>query len=150
MTRFMTAITFAAIFLLTVATPASASVGWCKTDPLVMIDGGLADILVTAPLTAPLQVTGPTQIVVSVPVGVPADLILGDLGFGRGTEVSFREARNLRVLEHGIEVRVAVYVPAQDSSMPVAVEFAPRVLGILWPDRAEGTANEWVTLQVVF
>jgi hypothetical protein len=127
-----------------------ASRSWCKTDPLIMVDGELANIFVMSSLTAPLKVTGPNEIIVSVPEGVDAELIVADLGFGRGQIVRFATSPDLRVTEAGIEMRIAVRVPSWDASLPVRVEFAPRIVGILDPASAEGVANEWVTLNVVF
>src|SRR5687768_1966936 len=150
MRRFMMALTLGLLALAVTALPASATKGWCRTDPVVLIGGQVADIFVSGPLTAPLLVTGPNQVIVSVPVGVPAHLVLADLGFGRGTLVEFRESHALRVTDEGVEVRIDVYVPATDSAMPVRVEFAPHVIGILWPSQVEGTANSWVTLNVTF
>jgi hypothetical protein len=121
--------------------------GWCRTDPIVMINGQLADVFVSAPLTAALKVTGPTQVNITVPVGVNAKLVLADLGFGKGEVVTFTESSTLRKTVQGVEVIVAVYVPATDGAMPVRVEFAPRLVGLLAPTRAEGTANAWVSLK---
>jgi hypothetical protein len=126
---------------------ASASMGWCRSDPVVMIDGQVADVFISAPLDAPLKVTGPTEVVITVPVGVDAALIASDLGFGSGEVVRFRESRRLRDLGDRVQVKVAVRVPAVDDEMPVRVEFAPRIVGILSPDQAEGTANRWITLK---
>src|SRR5215207_4181515 len=89
---------------------------WCRTDPVVMIGGELADMFVAGPLTAPLQVTGPTRVNIIVPTGVDAWLVLADLGFGRGEVVTFQESADLQVTEQGIEVRVQVYVPATSST----------------------------------
>lgn len=119
---------------------------WCRTDPIVLIDGTIVDIFVLGPLTAPMQVTGPTEVVVTVPVGVDASLVAHDLGFGKGETVAFAESRALRVTSRGIQVQVDVRVPAIDDAMPIRVEFAPRIIGILWPESAEGTANSWVSL----
>ena len=135
---------------LATATDAAAIRTWCRTDPVVAIDGELADVFVAAPANAPLLVTGPNRIVVKVPPGVRARLVASDVGFGKGEEVTFEESRKLRVTDDGIEVRVEVYVPATDDDMPVRVEFAPRVVGILSPASAEGTANAWVSLQTTF
>jgi hypothetical protein len=33
--------------------------------------------------------------------------------------------------------------------MPIGIEFAPDLIGILLPARAEGTANSWVVLNTV-
>ena len=130
---------------------AAASVRWCRSDPLVAIDGELADIFVAAPIEAPLTVTGPTEIVVTVPKReVSAELILATLGFGRGEKVTFAESSRLKVTDAGIQVQIDVFVPASDDAMPVRVEFAPRIIGILSPASAEGVANTWVTLRTEF
>ena len=42
-------------------------------------------------------------------------------------------------------LEVAVYVPAKED-LAIGVEFAPRVVGILSPARADGFANQWITL----
>lgn len=128
---------------------AAASHAWCRTDPVIMVDGELADIFISAPIEAPLLVTGPTEVVVSIPVGVEASVIATGVGFGKGEVVSFVEAKNLKKTARGIELKIAVYVPATDDEMPVLVEFAPRIIGLLSPASAEGTANEWVTLKTV-
>jgi hypothetical protein len=132
-----------------VSAPASAGFGWCRSDPVVLIDGHIADIFVTGPLTAPLQVTGPNEIVITTPPDVDSYLVLSTLGFGRGEIVRFETSPSLKRTASGVEVKVAVYVPATDSSMPVGVEFAPDVVGVLWPERVEGTANSWVVLRTV-
>lgn len=149
MKRYATAAILALIALTVSAAPISAGHGWCRSDPLVQIDGRIVNIYVTAPLSAPLKVTGPTQVVVTTPPGVDSYLILSDLGFGRGEIVTFETSPALKTTEQGIEVKVAVFVPASDSSMPVGVEFAPEVIGILAPARAEGIANKWVVLKTV-
>ena len=130
---------------------------WCRTDPVVSINGELADVFVAGPPEAPLLVNGANEIVVTVPDGVKKQLVLNDLGFGQGNTVSFKTSSRLRVTRSGVEVKVAVRVPVDDSKlpdydgpMPVRVEFAPRVVGILSPASAEGTANQWVTLRTTF
>jgi hypothetical protein len=129
---------------------ASAGRAWCRTDPIVLIEGRLASILVSAPLlTAVLTVNGPTQIVVYMPDDVKGQLHISDLGFLRGVKFAFRSDPALRWTEEGIELRIEVYVPGRDSSMPVMVEFAPGLLGLLAPDRATGTANQWITLNTI-
>ncbi len=119
---------------------------WCRSDPVVEIGGQTADVFVSAPAEAPTLVTGPTRVVVTVPKGVSTRLVVSDPGFGKGTEVSFAKSKRLRSTRTGTEVRVSVYVPASDD-MPVRVEFAPHVVGVLTPASAEGTANQWITLR---
>jgi hypothetical protein len=119
--------------------------GWCRSDPLITIEGVPADIFCTARLTALLSVNGPTEIVVSVPVGVSTALVLAGPGFGWGEEVRFEETDRLQRSESSVDLEVAVYVPAKED-LAIGVEFAPRVVGILSPARADGFANQWITL----
>lgn len=149
MRRLVTALTLALLALTIAIAPVSAGHGWCRTDPIVLIDGRIVDIFITGPLDAPLKVTGPNQVVIRTPPDVNSYLVLKDLGFGRGEIVSFETTPQLERTEQGIEVEVAVYVPASDTSMFVGVEFAPNVLGLLNPSTVEGTANEWVVLEAV-
>jgi hypothetical protein len=125
---------------------AAASKAWCRTDPIVVIDGYITDIFVAGPLEALLVATGPTQIVVTTPPDTSAWLLLADLGFGRGFKVSFATSDSLQKTDGGIEIEVSVYVPAK-KSIPIRVDVSPRVLGLLWPASAEGTSNQWFTLK---
>lgn len=129
--------------------PSQAGRGWCRTDPLILIDGELADIFCTAPLEMLLLATGPTEIVVTVPKGVKLHLVLGGIGFGRGEKVRFKTSKKLKKKNGKIDVEVKAFMPAK-KDMPVGLEFAPRLLGILNPDTAEGVSNSWVTLKTKF
>ncbi len=142
-------LTLVALAFIVLAPGASAARAWCRTDPVVVIDGTLADVFVSRPLSAPLEVTGPTKMIITVPEGVKTQIILHDLGFGRGYDFKFKQSSDLHITDAGIEVKIEVYVPARDKKMPIKVEFAPRLLGILWPDSVEGTANQWITLNTV-
>ena len=93
------------------------------------------------------MVTGPTEIVVSTPVGVDVALAVAGPGFGHGEEVSFAESNSLELTAEGIEVRIKVRVPAHSDAMPIRVEFAPGVVGVLQPAATEGHANEWISLR---
>ncbi len=137
------------VALLSTLTPqgAMAGTGWCRTDPVVAIGGQLADVFVSAPLDAPLLVTGPNHIVITLPPGVGRILVASTLGFGQGEIVEFAESPSLNATADRIDVRIKVYVPATDDSMPVLVEFAPEVVGVLAPASAQGTANTWVSLK---
>ncbi len=141
------ALGFAILALGLIGPSASAGVGWCRTDPVVVIDGHLADIFVSARFDDLSKVNGPTEIVVSTPVGVDAELVIATTGFGYGEKVRFVESESLEVTSEGIELRIKVRVPARIDAMPIRVEFAPRVVGVLQPDEAEGHANEWISLR---
>jgi len=128
----------------------SASVGWCRSDPIVKFETELADIFVAAPPDVVLKVTGSTEIVVTVPEGVSAGSVTLGKGFGRGESITIVPSPELQITTLGIEVRIDVFVPATDDDMPIRVEFAPRVVGILSPAFAEGVANTWVSLSTEF
>lgn len=147
MKRFLVSPVLVFVAVVALAGPVAAGRSWCRTDPVIAVDGTLADVFVSGPVEAPLLVTGPTEIVVTVPVGVDAQLILAELGFGKGQVVTFRESPKLKRTATGIQLEIGVYVPAVDSDMPVRVEFAPRIVGLLAPESVEGTANQWVVLK---
>ena len=56
------------------------------------------------------------------------------------------ESGDLRATGDGIEVKIRAFVPASDDDMPVRLEFAPRIVGLLDPARADGVANTWITV----
>jgi hypothetical protein len=127
----------------------SASVGWCRSDPVVMFETDLADIFVAAPPAVLLKVTGPTEIVVTIPEGVSASVVTYGQGFGRGESITIVSSPDLQKTTSGIQVRIDVLVPATEN-LPIRVEFAPRVVGILSPASANGFANTWVSLSTEF
>jgi hypothetical protein len=139
-----------ALSLMVPSSTASRSRGWCRSDPAVKIGDDVADIFVSAPVNAPLNVTGPNRIVVFIPDTLSGLVLVETLGFGKGEKVTIVESPNLQVTEDGIEVKIKVFVPVNDHKMPVRVEFAPRVVGLLAPDREKGFANDWIVLETRF
>jgi len=142
------------------AGPVAAGRGWCRVDPVVAIDGEVADIFVAVPLADILAVNGATEIVVALPAGVDGRLVVpglwatekGDFsgaGFRHGEYTRFVKSRRLERTRDGIEVKVSVRVPAR-GKVPVRVEFAPRIVGVLRPDATKGAANAWVRLKTTF
>ena len=125
------------------------SVGWCRSDPVVAIDGNLADVFVAIPLGSVQKVSGATEIVITTPEGVSAVLIASGVGYGYGELVTFAQSPALRVTPQGIQLLIEVYLPATLNSVPMRVEFAPRVVGVLSPAVAEGTANKWISLRTM-
>jgi hypothetical protein len=127
---------------------AAASVAWCRSDPVLLVGGTLADVFVSIPVDAVPKVTGPTEFVVTTPLDVSVDLAVAGAGFGYGETVSFEQSKKLKATSAGIELLIEVYLPATEDH-PVAVEFAPRVVGILSPARAEGITNSTIRLRAV-
>ncbi len=143
------ALLFSMVTLALAVPSASAGVGWCRDDPVVVVDGQIANIYVSAQFEDLSKVTGPTEIVISTPVGVDLALAVAGPGFGYGEHVSFVESKSLQVNSEGIEVRIKVRVPAGSDAMPIRIEFAPKVVGVLHPAAAEGTANDWISLRTL-
>jgi hypothetical protein len=139
-----------AVSLIAPSGTALGRVGWCRSDPVVKIGDAVADIFLSAPANAPLKVTGPNEIVIIIPDTLSGAVLVETPGFGQGEKVSIVQSPDLRVTKDGIEVTIKARVPANDNKMPVKVEFAPRVVGLLAPDRAEGVANDWIVLKTRF
>ena len=129
---------------------AGAARGWCLADPVIMVDGQLADVFVSSDVSMLLSARGPIQLAVEIPSGSSGSLVLTDLGFGHGYRVSFVESSDLVRDASHTQVRVSVYAPAT-KSLPVQVTFAPRALNaglraILIGATAEGSSNTWIGL----
>jgi hypothetical protein len=135
-----------AVLLIAPSGTALGRVGWCRSDPVVKIGDDLADIILAAPADAPLKVTGPNEVVVIIPDTL-SGAVVTTIGFGKGENVTIVKSPDLRVTNDGIEVTIKVLVPANDNNMPVEVDFAPRIVGLLAPDHAKGVANEWIVLK---
>lgn len=138
-----------ALFLVT-APGVDAARSWCRTDPIISINGQIVDVLVLAPNEDLSKITGATRVEVTVSSGVNAKLIATDRGFGFGETVTFSSSDTLRATAQGIDVDVRVYVPATSSTVPIQVQFVPRSKGLVSPASVTGTANSWVVLHSTF
>jgi hypothetical protein len=142
------ALALVAVSLLLAAPGASAGRMWCLSDPVVKIDGHVADVWLSSYVEMNQAATGPTQIVVTVPTGVAAELLAVDNGFGgHGYDIGFAESSKLKATATSIQVQVQVFAPATDGSLPLKVQFTPRSTGPLKAASASGFANAWVTLK---
>jgi hypothetical protein len=65
---------------------------WCKADPVVMLDGRLISVNVSIPIEYVLLVDGPVQIEITTPPSVDRYLIVNDLGYLRGSVVTFKDS----------------------------------------------------------
>lgn len=130
-----------AVLVMLTAPSVDAGVTWCRSDPVVNIGGKRAHVWVSGGEGILESVTGPTRVKIFVPEGVDYELIRMDEGFGQSYDVRFVEDRDLRVAERGIQVRVEVYVPADDD-IPVRVEVTDRADDLL--DRTTGSTDEWL------
>jgi hypothetical protein len=127
---------------------AGAARSWCRTDPVVKIDGRVADVFLSSDRKLRRAATGPAELVLALPPGVPGRLLAVDRGFGgHGYVVTFVEDAALARGDGGFAVRVDAYVPSADGSLPLVVDFAPRSSGLA-AARGRGRVNtRWVSLR---
>src|SRR4051794_16071139 len=86
---------FLPLAALLLSTPVQAGRLWCKTDPVVALDGHLADLTVAIPLHAVWRVTGPTSLVIGTPSGITRHVLVRDVGFnGNVTTIRFVDVGN--------------------------------------------------------
>ena len=128
-----------------------AARGWCQVDPVIVVDGQLADVFVGSSASMLLKATGPIKMVITIPSGSSGYVLLTDLGFLRGYDITFKQSKSLTRTSRHTQVKVSVYAPASTSSLPVTVTFAPRSLNsslkdILFGTSVTGSANQWVSL----
>jgi hypothetical protein len=123
-----------------------AGKGWCRVDPIFIIDGQITDVFVGSDLSALLSTTGPITMILTVSPDTQAVKLISDLGFGRGYDISIETSEALVKTETHTPVQIEVYVPATRDSLPISVYFSPRLLGILSPVSVDGHANSWITL----
>lgn len=97
--------------------PVGAGVTWCKTDPVVMLDGVIVDISSAIPLEYVPLVNGPVVYEVQTPKETSRQLILNDLGYnGHGSIVKFTNGNGV-VRDSNIPVRVTVHIPIDTSRL---------------------------------
>jgi len=150
---------------------AEAYRGWCRADPQFQINGETALVIIGARVgdlrSARALSTGRIGIVLTVPSGTHARYLASNKGFGDGFDVEIEHSHELKVIDGGLPVRVAVYVPMSDSVVEIRASFIPAGSafqandhadpgsggsgnggrkGDLSPGTAFGTANEWIVV----
>lgn len=129
----------------------SAGRSWCRFDPVIMVDGQLADIFVGSYVEMLLSATGPVKLNISIPSNSSGSVILMDAGFGHGYTIKFIKTTKLKRTSSKTPIIIDAYAPAKDSSLPFEVTFAPRSLdssvsSILFGMTKSGYANRWLRL----
>lgn len=142
MRRTTMALVLGLLAMLVLTMPAAAGVSWCRTDPVIEVNGRKAHIYISKDANYKAAITGPTVLVVHVPKGSSYRLIEADNGFGFGYAVTFVEDSKLVARTGYVDVRVQAYVPADDSAHAVRVELHPDDPAKLKFNKV-GTANMW-------
>jgi len=78
------------LVLLATAHPVTAGVLWCKSDPIISLNGTLVDVTVDIPLDKVPLVIGPVAYTIQTPASVVRSVVLSDPGFNaKGITVRF-------------------------------------------------------------
>lgn len=116
--------------VLALALPAQA-VRWCKTDPIVQLNGTSVQVLVSVPEEYAPLVNGPIRVEVRTPLAVARELVFTDSGFnGYGEDVSFTNLKG-DVKNNTFPTEIQVQVPVdrshlgKNTKVPVQVEVYP-------------------------
>jgi len=133
------------------AEAARAIKGWCRKDPIVEIGDVTAHLVLSSFAEMDELATGASQLVITVPAGVPTRFVASDPGFGHfGYDVRFLESRQLIANDRSVEVQVEAHAPAAnppDGPLPLLLAFTSVGDGRPVSDQAEGQANEWLLLR---
>src|SRR5438105_8787798 len=66
---------------------------WCKSDPIVSLNGRVIDLTVSLPLDKLLAVNGPLRIDIWTPAAVNRKVLVSDVGFnGHGSVIAFHNS----------------------------------------------------------
>ncbi len=102
--------------LLVLVLPAHAAL-WCKTDPVVVLDGVVYQVLVSVSEENVPQVNGALDLDIYSAIGTVREVAYTDLGYnGHGESVAFKDSGYID--KHIFKLSV----PSSGSSFPVQVE----------------------------
>ncbi len=100
--------------VLVLVNPAGAFSGWCRKDPIVLLNGTKVNIFVSIPKESEKDVKGPILTLIKVPRGVEAEVIYEDDGFnGHGEKTVISGKLDAEVGER-FPIEVSVRVPIDD------------------------------------
>lgn len=123
---------------------------WCKSDPVVTLNGQTVSITVAIPLEYLLLVDGPVIIEIKTPPSVDRQLIVNDVGFLHGSIVTFTDGGGA-VKDELIPVQIDASVSI-DSSRLAPGETVPLQITVLTDDLLYATAQgttEHTTMELV-
>jgi hypothetical protein len=118
---------------------------WCKTDPVIQIDGQNAHVYIAAYVAnnkaARRLSTAPIRVVITIPPGVSHKKLHGNNGFGFGYDQEIAEDPALPATAEVVPVHVSVTVPMSNDEIKVKSYLVPSGHGRLRPGEEHGTAN---------
>lgn len=107
--------------------PASAGKGWCRSDPIVRINGADLQVWVAIPIDDLPDVIGPIQIELVVPRGSINEIVYVDDGFnGFGEAFRWAHGDSAVASDGSLTVTARVSVPIRNGRyVPMQVELIP-------------------------
>lgn len=121
-------IVLSAFFGMTV--PAHADIVWCRTDPIITLNGAVVDLSTSIPFKYVPLVNGPISYQVTTPRGTDRQLVANDAGYnGYGTKVVFVDGSG-KVQNRKIPTTISVSIPI-DTSRLAPGEVVPTQLTII-------------------
>lgn len=127
MRRFALIAPAALLTLGSVATPASAGKGWCRSDPIVSLNGVQVQFWIAMPVEYQSNVIGPIAITFVAPRASNLALVSSDSGFnGYGEAVQLAGNGSRFNADGSFRVKISVGVPVLgNQSVPLRVEITP-------------------------
>lgn len=90
---------------------------WCKSDPVVRVNGTVVDIAIAIPLEYVSLVDGPVRYEIRTPRSTTRELLVTGPGFnGYGEEVVFTDGEGV-VIDNQIPTRIRATVPIDESRL---------------------------------
>ncbi len=123
---------------------AGATAIWCKSDPVVRLNGTVVDMAIAIPLEYVLLVDGPVRYEIRTPRSTTRELLVTGPGFnGYGEEVVFTNGEGV-VVDNQIPTRILVTVPIDESRLAPG-EVVPTELTVVpakgFPVVVQGTSD---------
>src|SRR5262249_45817786 len=127
MRRFALIALAALLMLGFVATPASAGKGWCRSDPVVSLNGVTLQFWIAIPLDNQSDVIDPISIVFLAPRSSNATRVSSDSGFnGYGESIQLVSNGSRIAPDGSFNVTISVSVPMSGNQLvPLQVEVIP-------------------------
>ena len=106
------------LVLLVLGLPVGAAVRWCKSDPVVRLDGTQVQILVGVPDEYVPLVNGPVNVEIATPKEVVRELVLTDSGYnGHGETVRFTDLSSYVRVNKTFTTQIRTRVPIDKSRL---------------------------------
>ena len=121
-----------------------AARSWCRADPVLRIAGQKVHVYISSPPEMLKSATDKIRLTVTLPPRISGKLIDIEADFDEGYDVEFKTSKSLVATDDKIQMQIAVYCPARDSSLPVMVEVVPVGDGPVPFATASGNANSWI------